>query len=426
MKTLAFLALISNHVAAFAPMMLAPKTKLILQHSRAPQIQMFEKPKDSQENILEILTPTLVMDRQSTDPTPFFYSLFEKMTEKQHLQMVAAAMAFGLTFLPLPSDAASSGGRMGGSFSARPSQSRSYGGGRGYRGGGGYSGGGSYYSRPSVIIAPTYIPSPMISPFGYGLSPFRPPMYSGGPGVITYNQGPSFFDLVFFGGLAFALVSFFRNASQVDDSPFDLLGSSSSISSSLGPGTAVVQLSIALEVPNRDDPNSILGVLGRLANSARTDSRVGVQNLTSQVALEILRKRSSIVSAGSSYQHFGDRAKAQREFQSRSIKERSKFESETVSKYGGVDYSTRSSSTTGEGKATMAVVTLVLAIDGDSINIAKMNSISDVEDALRRIASDAKVDDCLQSAEILWTPEDRSETLTLRDVVADYPELRSV
>ena len=49
-----------------------------------------------------------------------------------------------------------------------------------------------------------------------------------------------------------------------------------------------------------------------------------------------------------------------------------------------------------------------------------------MEEALRKIASDAKVDDCLQSAEILWTPEDRSETLTLREVVADYPELRSV
>ena len=72
-------------------------------------------------------------------------------------------------------------------------------------------------------------------------------------------------------------------------------------------------------------------------------------------------------------------------------------------------------------------MTLVLAIDGDSTEIpTRINSVSDVEEALRKIASDAKVDDCLQSAEILWTPEDRTETLTLREVVADYPELRSV
>jgi uncharacterized membrane protein len=74
----------------------------------------------------------------------------------------------------------------------------------------------------------------------------------------------------------------------------------------------------------------------------------------------------------------------------------------------------------------MAVVTLVMAIDGDSTKLSSIRSMADVEEALRKIAADAKVDDALQSCEILWTPEDRSETLTLRDVVADYPELRSV
>jgi uncharacterized membrane protein len=115
------------------------------------------------------------------------------------------------------------------------------------------------------------------------------------------------------------------------------------------------------------------------------------------------------------------------------IKERSKFEKEIVSKYGGVDYSINPNSSLPpsfsgvvDGKATMAVVTLVLAIEGDSTKMPSINSISDVEDALRRISSDSKVDDCLQSVEILWTPEDRTESLSLRDVVADYPELRSV
>jgi uncharacterized membrane protein len=191
----------------------------------------------------------------------------------------------------------------------------------------------------------------------------------------------------------------------------------------------VVQVTVALEVPNRDDPNSILSALGRLANTAKTDSRVGIQNLTSQVALELLRRKSSIVSASTKYNHFNDRSKALREFNSRSIKERSKFESETVSNYGGVDYGSRGGGGGGYGidnKATMAVVTILLSIDGDSTKVPQIGSVRDVEDALRKIASDSKVDTCLQGAEILWTPEDRSETLTARDVVADYPELRSL
>ena len=74
----------------------------------------------------------------------------------------------------------------------------------------------------------------------------------------------------------------------------------------------------------------------------------------------------------------------------------------------------------------MAVVTLVLSIQGDATKVSKIRSLADVEDALRRIAADVKVDDCLTGAEILWTPQDRSETLQRRDVVADYPELTTV
>jgi len=160
---------------------------------------------------------------------------------------------------------------------------------------------------------------------------------------------------------------------------------------------------------------------------------VGISNLTSQVALALLRKKSSIVSANASTQAFSSRTKALRKFEERSVQERAKFETETVSKFGGVDYGSRWApsriASEASGKATMAVVTLVLAMDSNQMGNSdkiKIRSISDVEEALRRIATDAKVGDCLQGAEILWTPEDRSETLTLRDVVADYPELRSV
>jgi uncharacterized membrane protein len=133
------------------------------------------------------------------------------------------------------------------------------------------------------------------------------------------------------------------------------------------------------------------------------------------------------VSASSNYKHFSDRTKALREYNNRSIQERGKFESETVSNYGGVDYSGRGpGSSKGDSQATMAVVTLLLSIDGDSTKIPQINSIADVETALRKIASDSKVEDCLQSAEILWTPEERYETLSPRDVISDYPELRSI
>lgn len=410
----------NNHVHAFAP--IAPQLQSSQMITREPARFAFQAMKlanhEENENPLVELK----------NPKPVLFSFFEKMAKDTNTKVTASAlMVFALAFLPLNADAAMSGGRMGGSFSAprqsisRPSPSSSFS--RGYSRG--YGSG--YYSRPSTTIITPGL-GYGYSPFGY--SPFMSPVVPfGGAGVIPYARGPSFFDLLFIGGFLFTLTSIFSKSESVIESSSSTFGDifDSAAATSLGSGTSVVQLSVAMEVPNRDDPNSILGVLDRLSQTARTDSRVGIQNLTSQVALELLRRRSSITSAASSYNHFRDETKAGREFQSRSVKERSKFEREVVSKYGGVDYSAKGGSKGSTGaKATMAVVTIILSIAGDSTKIPKINSISDVEEALRKMASDAKVDDCLQSAEILWTPEDRSETLSFGDVVADYPELRSI
>merc|ERR1712124_64752 len=110
-------------------------------------------------------------------------------------------------------------------------------------------------------------------------------------------------------------------------------------------------------------------------------------------------------SASSSNKHFTNRNKALREFQNRSVKERSKFETENGNKF--VQFGDNNNAGVGD-KATMAVVTFVIAIDGDQTRLNKIDSMTD---------------DCLQNAEILWTPEDRSEALSVRDIVADYPQL---
>ena len=250
---------------------------------------------------------------------------------------------------------------------------------------------------------------------------------------MVVSTGPSF------GGL-FLVVGFFLVASAVLSNVGSLGGSgpagSSAAHSALGPGTSVIELSVALDVPSRDDPNSILAALDRLSRTAKTDSRVGVQNLTSQVALELLRRKSSIVAACAKGRHFGDAggAQAQREYNGATVRERGKFQRETISRYGGVDYSSekkklKSSPDDYSADATVAVITIVMLIEGDSTSDAmpsRMNSVRDVESALSRIASDARVDDCLRGAEILWTPEERDETLTMREVLADYPSLRSI
>ncbi|CAB9519303.1 Protein of unknown function (DUF1517) [Seminavis robusta] len=348
---------------------------------------------------------------KSTDPTPALFNFFQDSNQR-NAAVATAALVTALSMAPMSSDAAMTGGRIGGaSFSSRPAMSRpAPSASRGY-----YSGG--YYSRPTVIA-----PMPFVAP----ISPFYSPYRYGAPGVISYSRGPGILPLLVLGGMALTVSNaigntFSRGASFFEERETD---------SVLGGGTSVLKLSVAISVADRDDPNSILKVLERLADTAKTDSRVGIQNLSSQIAVELLRRKASVVAGATDYQHYRNRDKAQRAFNSLSVEERGKFEQETISKFGGVDYASNSrvqSFGAADGsKATMAVVTLCLAIDGDKTKVPAIRNMRDIEEALRKIASDAKVSDCLQGAEILWTPQDSSESLTFRDVVADYPELNSV
>jgi len=339
-----------------------------------------------------------------------------------------------MIFNPLRANAVPSGGRVGGSFGggsrssssapstrmySSPPSTYSRGFSRGYTSG--------YYSRPNIVVSPFYTPRPFFSPF------WSPGYYGPGAGVTVVSRGPNLFSVFALGGmLLFSAFVWNSMSSSLMSNNFGAGTMTASTNSALGNGVSVVKLSIAMNVPKRDDPNSILSVLDRLSSKAKTDSRVGVSNLVSQVSLELLRRKDSIVAASSSYKNVGDPIKAQREFNNLSVKERSKFEKETISKYGGVDYSPRISADSSASylkdapQATMAVVTLLLSIDGDSTQVPNIRSVSDITSALSRIASDVKVGECLRSAEILWTPEERSDTLSTRDIISDYPDLTTI
>lgn len=55
-------------------------------------------------------------------------------------------------------------------------------------------------------------------------------------------------------------------------------------------------------------------------------------------------------------------------------------------------------------------------------------SLAGTQAVLNSIASNCKVDDgeVTRAAEVFWTPGDPSETLTSRDIIADFPELIDV
>jgi uncharacterized membrane protein len=79
-----------------------------------------------------------------------------------------------------------------------------------------------------------------------------------------------------------------------------------------------------------------------------------------------------------------------------------------------------------------AVVTLVLALRGESLKRFQLersvNSASAVRSVLQQLASDTTTDEGenVLGAEILWTPEEPWETLDRNDIIADFPELRDL
>eukprot|EP00814_Leptocylindrus_danicus_P013317 CAMPEP_0116015230 /NCGR_PEP_ID=MMETSP0321-20121206/6720_1 /TAXON_ID=163516 /ORGANISM="Leptocylindrus danicus var. danicus, Strain B650" /LENGTH=398 /DNA_ID=CAMNT_0003484975 /DNA_START=538 /DNA_END=1734 /DNA_ORIENTATION=+ len=279
--------------------------------------------------------------------------------------------------------------------------------------------------------------------FGFGLGPFYRPFggfwggggwgmpYFGG-GVTVYSPLSGFFA---FSTVSVILLVFFSAL-------FSGSGSSSYRSVQWTNGTNVrnegvtfCKCSVAMNVPSRDDPNSILTVLKQASKTARTDSRAGMQYLVNQVALEILRRRRTIIAANTKRSYYKRLSPAESEFNTQVIRERSKFEKELISKYGGVDFvrdTSRSFDADQERKsnyypsrATIAVVTIMVLLEGDT-KLPAIKSMNDVEEALSRIAADVKEGERLLSAEVLWTPVDCGESLSEKEVFSDYPALTTV
>ncbi|KAL3930984.1 MAG: hypothetical protein SGARI_004322 [Bacillariaceae sp.] len=176
--------------------------------------------------------------------------------------------------------------------------------------------------------------------------------------------------------------------------------------SPLGPGVSVLSLTACLSVPNRNDPNSILKRLEQLALTSNTDSRKGLQNLMSETSLELARQEKAILSVESHYSHKKSATQGERLFNRLSAEQRSKFDRESLSNYGGKVSTTQngrtSDSSVPAASATVALVNIHLAIEGNSLRaFDNIKSRKQLQQALSQISSDSQVDDCLLAAEVI-------------------------
>ena len=297
--------------------------------------------------------------------------------------------------------AARSGGRMGGGSFRAParsysSPSRTYApSGGGYYPGGGYGGG-----------------------FGGGFGfPFLLPFFGFGGGF------GGLFSILIFISIANFLVRSFRSAGGTTDE--------------LGNSVPTTTVSVArLQVGLLAEARGLQGELDSLARKANTDTAVGRAQVLQESTLAMLRHPEYWVYAGAESTQTRLEA-AEAKFNQFSLAERSKFTEETLSNYNNQLRQAGSSNILpglqGNGALVgsdltsepgeFIVVTVIVGTQG-KLQLPTVKNSEDLRQALRQIGGVSS--EQLLAVEVLWTPQANGDTLTADDMLAGYPDLRSI
>ncbi len=334
------------------------------------------------------------------------------------LTLAISGLANGLVTLPLNSSQsnfalAQSGGRArGGSFD-RPSspQQAPSGGSGGYGGGyrGGYSAPYDYpapynypsqrdyypnYRRPSVIVVPTQsYPAPGA---GYGTS-------SSGDGMIL---------LVVLACGVFVLPVLFNYMRQAGGRSY-----SSSSSELDNDRVTVTRVRVGLLSQAR----YIQDELTQLSLQAKLDTQTGLAALLQETVLALLRAPENWSHAQVSSQTVNSRQQASQVFEQLSIQSRSKLSAETLVNTGGqVRRQTIQINKEAE-PASYIVVTMLVGTADDQPLAQAVHSTEELAAVLKRLGSVSP--NYLLVYEVIWTPQDASDSLSHDQMLMHYPDL---
>ncbi|MCO5551696.1 hypothetical protein L7F22_005200 [Adiantum nelumboides] len=300
------------------------------------------------------------------------------------------ALVVGLLLTQVPDAWAASGGMMGGrAFSSGGSRSS-----------GGYAG--KTYSAPRSgfsFSAPYAAPSPFFGG-GFGPSIYVAPAYGFGIG------GGSSFLVLLLGFLTFFFISGFLT----DRRESTLFTSTRK--------TSVLKLQVGLLGMAR----SLQQELDQIAERADTSSPTGLHHILTETVLSLLRHPDYCISGYSSADVKRDSEAGEKLFNELSLEERAKFDEETIVNVNSIFRRGPSKPKSGFNNEYI-VVTVLVAAEGE-FKLPAINSNADLKEALRKLGSIPK--DQVLAVEVLWTPQDQNDTLSERELLRDYPLLRSL
>ncbi|OMO62273.1 hypothetical protein CCACVL1_22924 [Corchorus capsularis] len=111
----------------------------------------------------------------------------------------------------------------------------------------------------------------------------------------------------------------------------------------------------------------------------------------------------------------------EKHFNQLSIEERAKFDEETLVNVNNVRRKNKASQKASGFSNEYLVVTILVAAEGEH-KLPPINGSKDLKQALQELAS-IQTSKTL-AVEVLWTPQDENDTLSEKELLEDYPEMR--
>jgi uncharacterized membrane protein len=180
----------------------------------------------------------------------------------------------------------------------------------------------------------------------------------------------------------------------------------------------VTKLQIGLLANARD----LQSDLTELSENADFDSPEGRVEFLQEVALALLRKPEYWSHALSSSETVKSREQAGQVFEQLSIAERSKFSAETFSNVQGqVREREGISGDDDNDPAAYIVVTLLIGTEDDNPLFGLIHSTEELQQALQRVA--AITTDYLLVVELLWTPQEDTDSLSYDQLLTGYADM---
>ena len=257
----------------------------------------------------------------------------------------------------------------------------------------------------------TFIPASALLPPAWGLPPLPGPGWLFGPPLgygYGYGYGGGGISPLFLLLLAGAAYAYFSGGG------LSLPGAAGGGAGKIG----VARVQVGLLGSARDVQRD----LDALARSANTSNLSGLQRLLEGACLALNRADDFWVYGLAEAQSKGSPEAAEAAFGELEMGERRKFKEETLVNLKGQKRGGGAGAEGGaEGLNEYIVVTLLVAADGN-LKMPRVNSRKDLQDALTRLGAVPAKE--IQAVQIIWAPQDRSDTLSSEDIVAEYSDLR--